>query len=254
MTTGLLKILILTIILTFFSNFTFALSGKEISTQVSNWLSSEGVLGQPIFSGNRIYKDCDQKLQISKYLNSFKTVKVNCPNNDALDLFIRIKLDEKIKTNSRLKSKKIEDKNQFKNKIKVYKKENKVIKKYKVFKMNRGLEKNSVLQDDDIKVAFSSKSSQTSFFKTKNELIGRKLNKNLKMDQILHPRHLNTKFDVNNGDQVSIVSNTKTIAVTVLGEALGSGNLDDLIRVKNIRSGKVIKGYIKKNKIIRVFR
>jgi len=254
LTTGLLKILILTIILTFFSNFTFALSGKEISTQVSNWLSSKGVLGQPIFSGNRIYKDCDQKLQISKYLNSFKTVKVNCPNNDALDLFIRIKLDKEIKTNSRLKSKKIEDKNQFKNKTKVYKKENKVIKKYKVFKMNRGLEKNSVLQDDDIKVAFSSKSSQTSFFKSKNELIGRKLNKNLKMDQILHPRHLIEKFDVNNGDQVSIVSITKSVSVVTLGEALNSGNLDDLIRVKNVRSGKVIKGYIKKNKIIRVFR
>ena len=90
-----------------------------------------------------------------------------------MDLFIRIKLDEKIKTNSRLKSKKIEDKNQFKNKTKVYKKENKVIKKYKIFKMNRGLEKNAVLQDDDIKVAFSSKSSQTSFFKTKNELAAR---------------------------------------------------------------------------------
>ena len=254
MAIGLLKIIILTTILTSYSNFTFALSGQEISTQVSKWLSSKGVSGQPIFSDNRIYKDCDQKLQISKYLNSFKTVKVNCPNNDALDLFIRIKIDEKIKTNSRSKSKKIEDKNQFKNKIKISKKENKAIKKYKVFKMNTGLEKNSVLQDDDIKVVFSSKSSQTSFFKSKKELIGRKLNKNLKMDQILHPRHLNTKFDVNNGDQVSIVSNTRTIAVTVLGEALGSGNFNDLIRVKNIRSGKIIKGYIKKNKIIRVFR
>ena len=74
------------------------------------------------------------------------------------------------------------------------------------------------------------------------------------MDQILHPRHLREKFDVNNGDQVSIVSNTKNITVVVLGEALNSGNLDDLIRVKNIRSGRVIKGYIKKNKIIRVFR
>ena len=61
-------------------------------------------------------------------------------------------------------------------------------------------------------------------------------------------------FDVNNGDQVSIVSNTKNVTVIVLGEALNSGNLDDLIRVKNIRSGRVIKGYIKKNKIIRVFR
>jgi len=99
LTIGLLKIIILTTILTSYSNFTFALSGQEISTQVSKWLSSKGVSGRPIFSDNRIYKDCDQKLQISKFLNSFKTVKVNCPNNDVLDLFIRIKLDEEIKTN-----------------------------------------------------------------------------------------------------------------------------------------------------------
>ena len=74
------------------------------------------------------------------------------------------------------------------------------------------------------------------------------------MDQILHPRHLKEKFDINNGDYVSIVSSTKKVSVVVLGEALNSGNLDDLIRVKNIRSGRVIKGYIQKNKIIRVFR
>ena len=278
MTTGFLKILILTTILISFSNFTFALSGKEISAQVSNWLSSRDISGQPIFSSNRIYKDCAQKLQIRKYLNSFKTVKVYCPNNDDIDLFIRVKIDKKEEVKQKFKKSKNKNKLKYKiilseeenkvtnkrktsppkkkikNKVKLSKKENKIKKKFKVFKIRRGLEKNSVLQDDDINVVFSSKSSQTSFFKSKNELIGRKLNKNLKMDQILHPRHLNTKFDVNNGDQVSIVSNTRTIAVTVLGEALGSGNLDDLIRVKNVRSGKVIKGYIKKNKIIRVFR
>ena len=74
------------------------------------------------------------------------------------------------------------------------------------------------------------------------------------MDQILHPRHLDEKFEVNDGDQVSIVSDTGQVSVTVLGEALNSGHLDDLIKVKNVRSGKIIKGYIKKNKIIRVFR
>ena len=54
-----------------------------------------GISGKPVFSDNRIYKDCDQKLQISKYLNSFKIVRVNCPNDDAIDLFVRIKVDEK---------------------------------------------------------------------------------------------------------------------------------------------------------------
>ena len=38
------------------------------------------------------------------------------------------------------------------------------------------------------------------------------------------------------------------------GEAQDSGNLNDLIRVKNLKSGKIVKGYIKKNKIIKIFR
>ena len=74
------------------------------------------------------------------------------------------------------------------------------------------------------------------------------------MDQLLHPRHLYEKFEVGNGDVLSIISNVGNASVIVSGEAQESGNLDDLIRVKNLRSGKIIKGYIKKNKIIKVFR
>ena len=74
------------------------------------------------------------------------------------------------------------------------------------------------------------------------------------MGQLLHPRHLYEKYEVNNGDVISIVSNIGNASVTVSGEAQGSGNLGDLIKVKNLRSGKTIKGYIKKDKIIRVFR
>jgi len=247
-----MKIIFLLTMLFLNTHSALGISGKEISTKVSNWLSSNGISGTAIFSDSRIYKDCNQRLEISKHLNSFKLIRVKCPNNDDLDLFVRIKIDEVIKAKS--KNIKFENKNKVKHSPYIFKKEKKVKKKFKVFKLSRGIEKNSVLQEEDIKVVFSGISSQFSFFKHKNELIGRKLNKNLKMDQILHPRHLVEKFDVNNGDQVSIVSNTKKISVVTLGEALNSGNLDDLIRVRNIRSGKVIKGYIKKNKIIRVFR
>ena len=246
------RIFILIIILIFNSNFAVAISGKEISKKVSDWLTFNGVSGSPVFSDNRVYNDCDQKLKISKYLNSFKIIRVKCPNDDDIDLFVRIKLDQKIKAKSKKTSS--ENKTKLNSISKLSKKEKKVKKKYKVFKLSRGLEKNSVLQEEDIKLSYSNISSQSSFFKNKNELIGRKLNKNLKMDQILHPRHLKEKFDINNGDYVSIVSSTNKVSVVVLGEALNSGNLDDLIRVKNIRSGKVIKGYIEKNKIIRVFR
>ena len=80
------------------------------------------------------------------------------------------------------------------------------------------------------------------------------MKKNLKMGQILHPRHLFESFDINNGDIISIVSNVGNVLVTVSGEAQASGNLNDLIKVKNLKSGKIVKGYIKKNKIIKVFR
>ena len=38
------------------------------------------------------------------------------------------------------------------------------------------------------------------------------------------------------------------------GEAKDSGNFGDLIKVKNLKSGKIVKGYVKKNKIIKIFR
>jgi len=62
------------------------------------------------------------------------------------------------------------------------------------------------------------------------------------------------RFEVNIGDFLSIVSQMGNASVAVAGEAEDSGNLGDIIKVKNLRSGKVIKGYVNKNKIIRVFR
>ena len=67
-------------------------------------------------------------------------------------------------------------------------------------------------------------------------------------------RHLFESFDINNGDIISIVSNLGNVWVTASGEAQNSGNLGDLIKVKNLKSGKIIKGYIKKDKKIRIFR
>ena len=121
MTVAFPRICILVAILIFHSNVALAISGKEISTQVSDWLSVNGVSGKPIFSDNRIYKDCDQKLQISKYLNSFKIVRVNCPNDDAIDLFVRIKVDEK--GNAKSKKLSFANKNKLKTDPKLSKKE-----------------------------------------------------------------------------------------------------------------------------------
>ena len=107
---------------------------------------------------------------------------------------------------------------------------------------------------EDLETEIIDKKHQTSFFSNKKELVGRKLKKNMKLGQILHPRHLFESFDINNGDVISIVSKLGNVSVTVSGEAQDSGNLGDLIKVKNLKSGKIIKGYIKKDKKIKIFR
>ena len=244
------KYLLFILVVTLLSKPTIAITGKDISEKISEWLVSEGVKGKPIFSKTSVYKDCKNNLEIKKYYKNYKTVKVNCSDENGYQLLIRIKIPNK----------KYDNKNLLKTKIN----QNKIIKKrkdkvktnriFKVLRLTRSVEKNTIIELDDIEVVELSNSSQKSFFSHKKELVGRKLKQNLKMGQLLHPRHLYKKFEVSSGDVISIISNIGNASVTVSGEAQGSGNLGDLIRVKNLRSGKIIKGYIKKDKIIKIFR
>jgi len=235
---------------TLLSKPTIALTGKDISEIVSDWLVSEGVNGKPVFSNSSVYKDCNKSLEIKKIYNNYKTVKVNCSDKKGYQLLIRVQIPNKKNKGKTSKDTIVKPKKIYKNKIVKIKKN----RTYKVLRLKQSLEKNDIISLDDIELVEVSNSSQKSFFSYKKELVGRKLKKNLKMGQLLHPRHLYEKYEVNNGDVISIVSNIGNASVTVSGEAQGSGNLGDLIKVKNLRSGKTIKGYIKKDKIIRVFR
>ena len=222
--------------ISFINQSCLAITGKEISNKISDWLLLEGVEGKPIFSKIKRYKDCKSDYNISKMFNNYKTVKFTCPEKDGLLLFVRVNLKKSVIKKSILNSKSLKRK------------------EFILVKINKSLEKNSVLEFEDLEIIKSSKISQKSFFNNKEDLVGRKLKKNLKMGQLLHPRHLYEKFEIKSGDFLSIVSNIGNASVTVSGEAKDSGNLGDLIKVKNLRSGKIIKGYIKKNKIIKVFR
>jgi len=225
-----------------------AITGEEISAKVSKWLTKEGIEGTPIFPKNSIYNDCNDEIKIKKMFQNYRTIKVNCLDKNGFELVMRVqilKFSEHKKKNKpkKLSKKFIADK--------LTKKKNEFI---KIIKLRKSLEKNDIIQLDDLETVSVEKKHQTTFFDNKKQLVGRKLKKNLKMGQILHPRHLFERFDINNGDIISIVSNLGNVSVSVSGEAQGSGNLGDLIKVKNLKSGKIIKGYIKKDKKIKIFR
>ena len=63
--------------ITLLSKQTIALTGKDISEIVTDWLVSEGVNGKPVFSNSSVYKDCNNNLEVKKIYNNYRTVKVN---------------------------------------------------------------------------------------------------------------------------------------------------------------------------------
>ncbi len=220
-----IKLLILSTI--FFPKSLYALSGKEINNHIKKWLESEGIRSNPEFSPKKKLPDCKQNVSYEKYNNSYKLIKVSCESKNSWTIFVRTN------TNN-LKQKKL-----------------KVPNTNEILVLNKSIEKGNYIKKNDL--TFIKSTKKNIFYNNKEELIGRKVKQNLKKGQYIQPRHLFAKYSVNEGDPVLIVSKLKNAVVSTAGIALKSGNIGDLLEVKNTRSGLIIKGILKKNKKINVF-
>ena len=205
----------------------YALSGEEINNYIKKWLLSEGIKSNPQFSPKKKLPLCNQNVSYKKYFDSSKLIKVTCEGNKPWKIFV--------KTNSKTFKQK-----QFK-----------ASKFNQILVLNKSIEKGNYIKKSDL--TFIKSSKKNIFYNSKEELIGRKVKQNLKKGQYIQPRHLFTKYSVNEGDPVIIVSKFKNAEVSTGGIALKSANIGDILEVKNARSGVIIKGILKKNKKINVF-
>ena len=221
----LIKLFILYVI--FLPKSLYALSGKEINNHIKKWLESENIKSNPQFSPKKKLPDCKQNVSYESYNNSYKLVKVSCEEKNSWTVFV--------KTNANtLKQKKL-----------------KVSKINEILVLNKSIEKGNYIKKSDL--TFIKSSKKNIFYNSKEELIGRKVKQNLKKGQYIQPRHLFAKYSVNEGEPVIIVSKFKNTEVSTGGIAIKSGNIGDLLEVKNTRSGIIIKGILKKNKKVNVF-
>ena len=127
----------------------------------------------------------------------------------------------------------------------------KILNTNEILVLNKSIEKGNYIKKSDL--TFIKSPKKNIFYNSKEELIGRKVKQNLKKGQYIQPRHLFAKYSVNEGDPVVIVSKFKNAEVSTGGIAIKSGNIGDLLEVKNTRSGIIIKGILKKNKKVNVF-
>ena len=205
----------------------YALSGNEINNHIKKWLENEDIRSNPQFSPEKKLPDCKQNVSYEKYNNSYKLIKVSCESKNSWTIFV--------KTNANtLKQKKL-----------------KVLNTNEILVLNKSIEKGNYIKKSDL--TFIKSSKKNTFYNRKEDLIGRKVKQNLKKGQYIQPRHLFAKYSVNEGDPVVIVSKLKNAEVSTGGIAIKSGNVGDVLEVRNTRSGIIIKGILKKNKKINVF-
>ena len=205
----------------------YALSGNEINNHIKKWLESENIKSNPQFSPKKKLPDCNDKVSYEKYNNSNKLIKVSCEAKNSWTIYV--------KTNANSQKQKV----------------NKGSTLNQILILNKSIEKGNYIQKNDL--IFIKSSKKNIFYNSKEELIGRKVRQNLKKGQYIQPRHLFAKYSVNEGDPVVIVSKFKNTEVSTGGIAIKSGNIGDLLEVKNARSGIIIKGILKKNKKVNVF-
>jgi flagella basal body P-ring formation protein FlgA len=202
-----------------------AISGKEIKELIKEHLLIQGITSNPLIRESRQFKDCNHKLNIENPYDSFRTVIVSCKTPLKWQVSIRTNAESKLQTKSKSKNSK-----DFKN--------------IKLITLKHNLKKGELIQESDLKFDYRNNSVGNGYFIDKNKLIGREINQNLSRGQIIKVRHLKERFTVIEGQAIIIYANLNGINVKMDGNALQNGHLNELIKVRNNSSGKVVEGKI----------
>ena len=202
-----------------------AVTGNEIKALIINYLDNKNINSKPIIKENRVFKKCGHELNIRPLFNNFKTVIVSCNKPLKWQITIRTNADSTPKIHSK-------------------KKINEISNSIKLITLRNNLKKGEVIQKHDLKFDYKSNSVGNGFFESFDKLVGRKINQNLSKGQVIKIRHLEENFMVSEGQSIIIFSDLYGINVRMQGNALENGHFNELIKVKNISSGKIVQGRV----------
>ena len=212
----------------------FGLSNLEISDSIKEYLKHNGI--SQSFSINKKIRlpNCKKNIEVKKRFETYKTLKIICPQDNPWTYNIRVKIQN--------------DKKKPKQKIKLEKKEVSLI------KINKNLKKDQIITENDIYLIKTNKKGASNYFTNKKEVLGKKIKVSLREGQILRDRHIEKNWTIQEGQKIIIENNKSKIQVLVEGVALNSGMEGDYLEVLNKSTGKTIKAWIKNNKKVAIFR
>ena len=221
-----MKKFIYLIILCFIFNHSNAatINGSELKERISKWLKTQGANTQVEILDNIKYPYCNEKdLLISDISGSYRLIKVNCIGEDKWSFIVRNK--QNVESN----------KNKSKNKV-------------NVLALKNGLKSGTIINENDIIVIKKSVKDKNDLVKNKTDLIGKKLKKSINSNRPIYHSNLEKDWLIQKNSSIIIENKIGSITVKDQGIALENADFMDVLKVKNIKSGKIIYGFAKNQK------
>ena len=222
-----LKIILKTLIITFLivkDSLASTISGYEIKSLIEKWLEKQSVEANVNILESLKYPACEpENIIINDISGNSKLIKVNCIGNNPWQFIVRNKV------------------NKFKSKTK-----NKQLSNFYALKDFK--EKGSIIKEKDLIIIKRKNSQRNLFISEKTDIVGKKLKKSVNSNQLLKRSNLEKDWLIKKNSQVKIINNTSFVTIKEDGLAMNDANYMDMIKVKNIKSGKVIVGYAKNEK------
>ena len=222
------------ILLCFVVGNAFGLSNSEINDAIKEYLEQNDI--SQSFSINKKLKlpNCKKNIEVEKRFETYKTLKIICPQDNPWTYHVRIKMQNVKKKPSQKRKLKNTD--------------------VSIIKVNKNLKKNQIITENDIYLIKTNKKGASNYFSYKKEVIGRKIKVSLREGQILRDRHVEKNWTIQEGQKIIIENNRSKIHILIEGIALNSAMRGDYVEVLNKSTGKPIKAWVKNNKKVSIFR
>lgn len=216
------------------------LTGADLHIMVRERLAAEGLSAAPVVNPKRLFPSCLGDVEINPLYGSWKTVMVSCPDAGGWKIALRSKL-RNTDTGTKTASTAAET---TRITLKPRPRADDSTKMIEVAALIRPLKRDEVIMAEDVIMIEVKKANAIGMFLRADDIVGRKVRRNISALRPVHTRHLFMNWMVEAGQEVNIEVQVAGIAVSMLGFAEENGQYQDWIKVRNARSGKIVNGQI----------
>lgn len=210
-----------------------AFTGGEISVIVHQALVVNGQGGVPIIAEKRRYYPCEVDLTVTpRREGRWDAVDVTCAGSVPWSIVVRTTVG--VPPGFRFGSGDI------------------VEDPTTVVVLRHAIRRDEVITADKLEQVEIPRAPQAGAFSEIEPLIGRRMSQNLGAGVPLRERHLEMNWEVRADDPIVIETKAGGLIISMAGVALENGQTGDFIRVRNLRSRKIVIGMVTDEKKINV--